>query len=65
MAVGRKGCRTEPQCGSAEAHSGDYGLVLTHETTKPNAYFTVENHSQFGLDGHLPSSGLAVYDCDS
>jgi hypothetical protein len=64
MAISRKSCRAGIQCGSAEAHPGAYGTVPRHETATPNEYFIIENHRQFGLDGHLPSSGLAVYRYD-
>jgi subtilisin-like proprotein convertase family protein len=39
--------------------------VLKYETEKLNEYFIVENRSKLGLDQALPSSGLAVYHCDT
>lgn len=50
---------------SYDAKHGDYGTVLKYETRRANEYFIVENHSQLGLDAYLPSSGLAVYHCDT
>lgn len=50
--------------GSYEAKHGDYDTVLIYNTYDDNEYFIIENRSQLGLDGHLPSSGLAVYHCD-
>ena len=38
---------------------------MKFETDKPNEYFLVENRTRTGLDAHLPSSGLAVYHCDT
>ena len=49
----------------AEAVHGDYRSVLKFKTATPNEYFIVENRSKFGLDLHLPSSGLAIYHCDT
>ena len=51
--------------GIFEARHGDYGTILKYETDKPNEYFLLENRSRLGLDAHLPSSGLAVYHCDT
>ena len=36
-----------------------------YETDKPNEFFLVENRSQLDLDFYLPSSGLAIYHCDT
>lgn len=47
-----------------EAVHGDYNTVLKFRTSAPNEYFLVENRAKFGLDTHLPASGLAVYHCD-
>lgn len=49
-----------------EAHHAAYGtaMKLTHPD-RPNEYYLVENRSKLGLDQHLPSSGLAVYHCDT
>ncbi len=44
---------------------GAYDTIWKHQTALPNEYFIVENRSQLGLDSHLPSSGLAVYHCDT
>jgi hypothetical protein len=38
---------------------------MKFESNRPNEYFIVENRSKLGLDGFLPSSGLAVYHCDT
>jgi subtilisin-like proprotein convertase family protein len=48
-----------------EAVHGDYKTVLKFKTGAPNEYFIVENRSKLGLDQHLPSSGLAIYHCDT
>jgi M6 family metalloprotease-like protein len=53
------------QPGIKSAIHGDYGKVLKYPTDKLNEYFIIENRSQIGLDTHLPSSGLAVYHCDT
>ena len=51
--------------GVHKARHGDYGTVMKYQTELPNEYFLIENRSQIGLDEHLPSSGLAVYHCDT
>ena len=51
--------------GTHSAHQGDYGTVIKYETELLNEYFLVENRTRAGLDQHLPSSGLAVYHCDT
>ena len=51
--------------GSYVAPHGDYGTIMKYQTDMPNEYFLVENRSNIGLDTHLPSSGLAVYHCDT
>ena len=51
--------------GVQQARHGDYNTVMKYETDKSNEYFVVENRSRTGLDSHLPSSGLAVYHCDT
>ncbi len=48
-----------------DAVHGDYKSVLKFKTSAPNEYFLVENRSKLGLDQHLPSSGLAIYHCDT
>jgi M6 family metalloprotease-like protein len=48
-----------------EAVHGDYGTAMKFGTTRLNEYFLVENRSRIGLDRGLPSSGLAVYHCDT
>ena len=61
-------CDTEIDLNSAtaaEAVHGAYDKVLKYRTGAPNEYFLVENRSKLGLDQHLPSSGLAVYHCDT
>ncbi len=47
------------------APHSSYNTIWKHETTLPNEYFIIENRSQLGLDSYLPSSGLAVYHCDT
>lgn len=44
---------------------GDYSEVYIYETDNLNEYFMIENRSNLGLDEKLPSSGLAVYHCDT
>lgn len=51
--------------GDFEATHGDYGTVMKMPTDRPNEYFIVENRSKLGLDQSLPSSGLAIYHCDT
>ncbi|SFN88430.1 M6 family metalloprotease domain-containing protein [Geodermatophilus obscurus] len=48
-----------------QAQQGDFDTVLRHRTTRDHEYFLVENRSRAGFDTHLPSSGLAVYHCDT
>jgi len=49
-----------------QARHAAYGTVmkLSHPD-RPNEYYLVENRSKLGLDQHLPSSGLAIYHCDT
>ena len=51
--------------GVFEAQHGDYRTVMKYKSARPNEYFIVENRAKLGLDTHLPSSGLAVYHCDT
>ncbi len=51
--------------GQHSASHGDYGTVMKYTTSAPNEYFIIENRSRLGLDEHLPSSGLAIYHCDT
>ena len=44
---------------------GSYDKAWKAKTTLPNEYFMIENRSRLGLDAHLPSSGLAIYHCDT
>lgn len=53
------------QPGEKTATHSDYGKVMKYPTDKLNEYFIIENRSQIDLDKHLPSSGLAVYHCDT
>ena len=53
------------QPGQRQAQHGDYRTLLKFPTDKINEYFLVENRTNLGLDQHLPSSGLAVYHCDT
>jgi M6 family metalloprotease-like protein len=51
--------------GAIEAVHGQYGTLLKYATDKRNEYFLIENRAKLGLDQGLPSSGLAVYHCDT
>ncbi|GIF71993.1 M6 family metalloprotease domain-containing protein [Asanoa siamensis] len=51
--------------GRFEAKQGDYDTVMRWSTGLDNEYFLVENRARAGFDLHLPSSGLAVYHCDT
>ncbi|GAA3534171.1 hypothetical protein GCM10022419_011930 [Nonomuraea rosea] len=51
--------------GTFEARQGDCRRVFRYTTGVPSEYFLVENRSKLGFDLHLPSSGLAVYHCDT
>jgi M6 family metalloprotease-like protein len=51
--------------GDYEARHADYATLIRMPTDQPNEYFVVENRSKLGLDQFLPSSGLAVYHCDT
>ena len=51
--------------GVRQATHGAYDTVFVYETARPTEYFLLENRGKFGLDQHLPSSGLAVYHCDT
>lgn len=51
--------------GDFQAVHGDYNTVHKYRTAWRNEYFIVENRSKMGLDQFLPSSGLAVYHCDT
>jgi M6 family metalloprotease-like protein len=53
------------QPGEKTVTHGDYGTVLKYPTDKLNEYFIIENRTKMNLDLHLPSSGLAVYHCDT
>jgi M6 family metalloprotease-like protein len=53
------------QPGMKEARHGDYRTLMKFPTDKFNEYFIVENRTKMGLDQHLPSSGLAIYHCDT
>lgn len=53
------------QPGPKQARHADYTTCMRYPTDKINEYFIVENRSKMGLDQHLPSSGLAVYHCDT
>jgi len=53
---------------SPKGHSlphGAYNKAWKSPTTLPNEYFMIENRTRMGLDTHLPSSGLAIYHCDT
>ena len=51
--------------GPVDAVHGEYHTALKYSTDKRNEYFLIENRSKLGLDQGLPSSGLAVYHCDT
>jgi len=51
--------------GRFEASHGEYTTVHRYGTDKASEYFLVENRCRAGLDAHLPSSGLAIYQCDT
>jgi M6 family metalloprotease-like protein len=51
--------------GQVQATHGDYGTALKYQTDKRHEYFLIENRAKLGLDQALPSSGLAVYHCDT
>jgi subtilisin-like proprotein convertase family protein len=48
-----------------DAQHGAYNTVMKFKTSRPNEYFIVENRAKLGLDQFLPSSGMAVYHCDT
>lgn len=48
-----------------ECTQGDYSSIHIYETDSINEYFLLENKSRRELDVHLPSSGLAIYHCDT
>jgi hypothetical protein len=48
-----------------EISQGDYSSVYIYETDDINEYFLIENRHRQNLDSHLPSSGLAIYHCDT
>lgn len=51
--------------GTYTATAGDNQTLLKYETDRPNEYFVVENRTAIGRDAQLPSSGLAVFHCDT
>lgn len=56
--------------GTYEAVHGDYKTLYkyflqTDLCISTNEYFIIENRFRSGLDSYLPSSGLAVYHCDT
>jgi len=55
------------QPGRYKAVQGDYTTLLKFSLDRgpKNEYFLVENRFAEGLDRYLPSSGLAVYHCDT
>ena len=48
-----------------EAVQGAYSTLLKYRVEASNEYFLVENRTRRGLDRSLPSSGLAVYHCET
>jgi M6 family metalloprotease-like protein len=53
------------QGGRFEAKAGDYATLMRFSAATTNEYFLVENRFRAGHNAHLPSSGLAVYHCDT
>lgn len=53
------------QPGIFRARHEDFATLYRFETERANEYFLVENRTRMGLDAFLPSSGLAVYHCDT
>jgi len=51
--------------GRFNSRHGDYNKLLKYTTNLPNEYFIIENKSKMGLDEYLPSTGLAVFHCDT
>jgi M6 family metalloprotease-like protein len=52
--------------GEHDLRQGDYARVHRFSPTgRINEYFIVENRSRVGADGSLPSSGIAVFHCDT
>ncbi len=51
--------------GAYQNDHGDYGTVMIYETGKINEYFLVENRTRMDLDASIPSSGLAIFHCDT
>lgn len=53
------------QPGVFATEHGDYRTVMKYRTGRLNDYFIIENRSKLGLNQYLPSSGLAVFHCDT
>ena len=53
------------ETGSREVRHGDYNHIFKCLTDKSNEYFIIENRAKLDLDAYLPSSGLAVFHCDT
>nr|VFK40041.1 MAG: M6 family metalloprotease domain-containing protein [Candidatus Kentron sp. TC] len=51
--------------GNFQIGHGNYGEIHKYKTGKSNEYFLIENRTKTGIDRYCPSSGLAVYHCDT
>nr|VFJ49702.1 MAG: M6 family metalloprotease domain-containing protein [Candidatus Kentron sp. FW]VFJ52152.1 MAG: M6 family metalloprotease domain-containing protein [Candidatus Kentron sp. FW] len=51
--------------GNFQVQHGNYGDLYKYKTGKSNEYFLIENKTRMGIDQHCPSTGLAVYHCDT
>ncbi|ALP37954.1 metalloprotease [Paenibacillus sp. IHB B 3084] len=51
--------------GAFTAKHGNYDTIMKFRLDKPNEYFLIENRTALDLDKNLPSSGLAIYHCDT
>ena len=57
-------CQLKP--GAYRAIHGDYRTVMIYTRSgSPNEFFLIENRCAMEMDKGLPSSGLAVYHCDT
>ncbi|WP_340386449.1 M6 family metalloprotease domain-containing protein [Paenibacillus sp. FSL E2-0151] len=51
--------------GELSIKHGEYNTICMYSTHSENEYFILENRTNLNLDKYLPSSGLAVYHCDT
>ncbi|WBW98358.1 M6 family metalloprotease domain-containing protein [Oceanirhabdus sp. W0125-5] len=47
------------------AKHSDYNTIMKYPTDNSKEYFVIENRNALDLDSSLPSSGLAIYHCDT